>query len=53
MNEELEPDIATKLWDFFEKSHIVQRRIVNDVEWETVELDTVADLDHIFITSCP
>lgn len=50
MNEKLDPDIATKLRDFLKRNHIEQRRIVIDVESETVELDTVGDLDDIFNT---
>lgn len=47
MNEKLDPDLATKLRDFLKKNHIDQKRIIIDVEAETIELDPVEDLEVI------
>jgi len=47
MNEKLDPELATKLRDFLKRNHIDQKRIVIDVESETIELEPVDDLEGI------
>ena len=47
MNEKLDPDLAIKLRDFLKKNHISRKRIVIDMESETIELNTADDLDEI------
>jgi len=51
MNEKLDPDLVLKLRDFLKKNHIDQKRIMIDVELETIEL--VADYDLEEILSAP
>jgi ABC-type phosphate/phosphonate transport system substrate-binding protein len=47
MNEKLDPDLATQLRDFLKRNHIERKRIVIDIESETIELDAADDLDDI------
>lgn len=47
LNEKLDPDLAIKLRDFLEKNHISRKRIVIDMESETIELNAADDLDEI------
>ena len=47
MNGKLDPDLATRLRDFLKKNHIEGKRIVIDIEAETVELDDVNGLEDV------
>lgn len=47
MNEKLDPDLATQLREFLKKNHIDRKRIVIDVESETIELEPSDDLEEI------
>lgn len=47
MNEKLDPELATKLRDFLKKNHIHRKRIVIDVESETIELEPADELENI------
>ena len=47
MHGKLDPDLATRLRDFLKKNHIESKRIVIDIESETVELDEVNELEDI------
>lgn len=47
MNEKLDPELVMKLRDFLKKNHIDRKRIVIDVESETIELEPFEDLEQI------
>lgn len=47
MNEKLDPDLAKRLRDFLKRNHIEQKRIVIDIESETIELEADDDVDDI------
>lgn len=47
MNEKLDPTLAQELREFLHKHHIRQRRVVIDMDAETVEIEDEDDIEAI------